>query len=107
MKDPLHSGDSKTLPLTVSNTGFLLDRLGQDCHPLQFLRELTQNAIEAVKRTDGPGQIVWDVDWNGLELKGDGVMKLCVIDTGDGMTGPEMVEHINKLSSSGGEQSLR
>jgi hypothetical protein len=47
MKASLHSSDSKTLPLTVSNTGFLLDRLGQDCHPLQFLRELTQNAIEA------------------------------------------------------------
>jgi hypothetical protein len=33
-------------------------------------------------------------------------MKLCIIDTGDGMTGPEMVEHINKLSSSGAQQSF-
>src|SRR6266536_5702554 len=99
-------GGTKTLPMTVKNTGFLLDRLGQDCHPLQFLRELTQNSIEAIKRTQKSGQIIWDVEWNGLELRGDGIMKLCVIDTGDGMTGQEMVEHINKLSSSGAEQSL-
>ncbi len=90
--------------MTVKNTGFLLDRLGQDCHPLQFLRELTQNSIEAIQRVGGEGEICWDVDWNHYALTG--VMKLCVIDTGDGMTGLEMVEHINKLSSSGAEQSL-
>src|SRR5437899_63303 len=100
------SGGNKTLPMTVKNTGFLLDRLGQDCHPLQFLRELNQNAIEAVRRTGKPGQIVWDVDWTSLEQTGSGIMKLCVVDTGDGMTGPEMVEHINKLSSSSAEQSF-
>jgi hypothetical protein len=93
-----------TVAMTVKNTGFLLDRLGQDCHPLQFLRELTQNSIEAIQRTNESGEIVWDVDWNYLDL--EGVKKLCVIDTGEGMTGLEMVEHINKLSSSGGEQSL-
>lgn len=32
--------DEKTLPLTVANIGFLLDRMGRDCHDLQFLREL-------------------------------------------------------------------
>ena len=32
----------KPLPMSVRNVGFLLDRLGQDCAPLQFLRELTQ-----------------------------------------------------------------
>jgi len=100
----LFPGGYKTLPMTVKNTGFLLDRLGQDCHPLQFLRELTQNSIQAIQRTDKPGEIVWDVDWNQYDLTG--VMKLCIMDIGDGMTGSEMVEHINKLSSSGAEQSL-
>src|SRR5687768_11172286 len=53
----------RTLPMTVSNTGFMLDRLGQDCSPLQFLRELTQNAIEAILATrERQGEIVWDVD---------------------------------------------
>lgn len=94
----------KTSPITVRNTGFLLDRLGQDCHPLQFLRELTQNAIQAIQRTGKPGEITWDCDWNTLDLQG--VKKLCIIDSGDGMTGPEMVEHINALSSSREEQSF-
>jgi hypothetical protein len=82
-----------------------LDRLGEDCHPLQFLRELTQNAIEAILRTtDRRGEITWDVDWPTFDLAG--VYKLCVIDTGDGMSGPEMVRYINQLSSSISEQSI-
>jgi hypothetical protein len=106
MTNSLHSSDSKTLPLTVSNTGFLLDRLGQDCHPLQFLRELTQNAIEAIHRTKAKtGEIVWDVDWMSYELE-SGVYKLSITDTGDGMTGDEMVRYINQLSSSLRQQSL-
>jgi len=44
-------GGENFLVMSVQNIGFLLDRLGQDCHPLQFLRELTQNAIEAVGRS--------------------------------------------------------
>lgn len=55
-----HGG--KPLDMTVDKVGFLLDRLGQDCSPLQYLRELTQNAIEAIKRVGGIGEIVWDVD---------------------------------------------
>ncbi|HYP18475.1 MAG TPA: hypothetical protein VEY08_00255, partial [Chloroflexia bacterium] len=73
----------KTLPLTVAHSGigFLLDRLGKDCHPLQFLRELTQNAIEAIQRTDSQqGEIVWDVDWVNYEL--EGIYKLSIADTG-------------------------
>lgn len=94
----------KTLPMTVANTGFMLDRLGQDCAPLQFLRELTQNSIEAIQETsDQAGEVVWDVDWNQYALTG--IYKLCVIDTGVGMTGPEMVEYINRLSSSAHVQS--
>jgi hypothetical protein len=54
----------RLLAMSVHNIGFLLDRLGQDCHRLQFLRELTQNGIEAIERTGEQGTIVWDVDWN-------------------------------------------
>ena len=99
----LHS--EKTLPLTVANTGFLLDRMGEDCHPLQFLRELTQNAIEAILRTpEKKGEVIWDVDWDINEL--EGYYKLSVADNGDGMTGPEMVRYVNQLSSSISEQSF-
>ncbi len=94
----------RLLAMSVHNIGFLLDRLGQDCHPLQFLRELTQNGIETIERTGEPGTIVWDVDWNTYEL--EGTFKLCVTDTGDGMTGEELVKFINQLSSSVAEQSF-
>lgn len=94
-----NSISTETLPMSVSNMGFMLERLGRDCSPLQFLRELTQNGLEAISRLEHPvGQIVWDVDWNLHAL--EGVLKLSIVDTGAGMTGPEMVEYINKLSSS-------
>lgn len=99
------TGGGNPLPMTVDKVGFLLDRLGQDCSPLQYLRELTQNAIEAVQRTRTPGQVIWDVDWTLFDL-GDGPMKVCIVDTGDGMTGDEMIRFINQLSSSGTEQSF-
>lgn len=95
----------KTRPLTVANTGFLLDRMGEDCHPLQFLRELTQNSIESILRTEEKkGEIVWDVDWK--ILSDNGFYKLSITDNGDGMTGDEMVKYINQLSSSLSEQSF-
>ncbi len=97
-------GGGKPLPMTVQNFGFLLDLLGRDCSPLQYLRELNQNAAEAILRTGGPGQIIWDVDWISYDLGGP--MKLCVVDNGDGMTGEEMIKFINQLSSSGSKQSF-
>lgn len=81
---------------------FLVNKLGDDCAPLQFVRELTQNAIQSLR--DLPeGEVRWDVAWNHLALTKK--RKLAVIDTGIGMTGEEMVEYINKLSSSMHEQS--
>ena len=103
--NPANGAGGNPLVMTVDNVGFLLDRLGQDCAPLQFLRELTQNSIEAINRTSLPGEIVWDVDWIAYDLDG-GPMKLCIVDTGDGMTGEEMERLINQLSSSGARQSL-
>jgi hypothetical protein len=95
-----------TLPLRVHDVGFLLDRLGEDCHPLQFLRELTQNAIEAILNTpEKSGKIVWDVDWLSLDLGEHTAFKLSITDTGCGMTGEEMRQYINQLSSSGSIQS--
>jgi Histidine kinase-, DNA gyrase B-, and HSP90-like ATPase len=99
-----HDGGCNPLPMTVDNVGFLLDRLGQDCSPLQYLRELTQNAIEAELRTGEPGQIIWDVDWTSYDLGGP--MKVCIVDTGDGMTADDMIKFINQLSSSKSKQSF-
>ena len=95
------------LPMSVAKMGFLVDRLNRDCSPLQFVRELTKNAIEGISQLSAAtGEIRWDVDWNRYDLLGpDSAKKLCIIDTGVGMTGAEMVEYINKLSSSIHEQS--
>jgi hypothetical protein len=93
-----------TLPMQVRNMSFMLDRLGEDCAPLQYLRELTQNALESIRHARQPkGEIIWDVDWNRHTLTG--IYKLAIIDTGIGMTGEEMVVYINALSSSVNEQS--
>lgn len=94
-----------TLPLTVRSAGFLLDRLGTDCPPLQYIRELTQNSIEAIQRAGiVNGKIVWDID--DVTHKHDGVYKLSITDNGPGMTADEMIGYINSLSSSGANQSI-
>ena len=79
---------------------------GTEFHPLQFLRELTQNAIEAVLRTPEQRVIVKDVDWTSMDLGDYPNPKLCIVDNGDGMTGEEMELFINQLSSSGAQQSM-
>lgn len=96
-----------TTPMKVKEIGFLLERLGRDCAPLQFVRELNQNAIEAIlvakKQGLRSGEITWDLDWQYREETG--LFKLCCIDNGIGMTGDEMVHYINHLSSSAYVQS--
>ncbi len=104
MTEKQRQSDDNLLKMQVDNVGFLLDRLGRDCHPLQFLRELTQNSLEAIQRSGEPGQIIWDVEPAQMIL--NDVQKLCIIDSGCGMTGDEMVKFINQLSASIGEQSF-
>ena len=89
----------QTMMMGVTNIGFMLERLGADCGEQQYLRELTKNSLEA-----GAKLIQWDVDW--LLFEASGIYKLCCIDDGRGMSGPEMVQHINNLSSSGGVQAM-
>ena len=50
-----------TLEMKVANMTFMLERLAQDCAPLQFVRELTQNAIDSIVALGGKhGEIRWD-----------------------------------------------
>ncbi|WP_405233597.1 ATP-binding protein [Lentisalinibacter salinarum] len=98
---------SGTRAMRVANEAFLLDRLAADTSPLQQVRELTQNSIEAILRRqkagdEGIGLIRWDVDWNGVSK---GKYKLAVIDNGDGMSDEEMVEYLNSLAVQGANQS--
>ncbi len=103
---PRVNASTFTLQMTVANMTFMLERLAQDCAPLQFIRELTENAIQGIESLKGQsGEIHWDVDWNRYDLEPKEGFKLAVIDTGIGMTGQEMVSYINQLSSSMHEQS--
>lgn len=34
--------------MRVDNLGFFIDKMGHDAGPLQFLRELTHNSIQAI-----------------------------------------------------------
>jgi hypothetical protein len=97
--------------MRVANIAFLLDRLAADTPPNQQIRELTQNALEAIlrRRTAGDaddGIIIWDVDWD--HLKRTGQYKLSVIDNGDGMTPDQMEEYLNALAvqGAGGTQGI-
>lgn len=92
------------LEMGVANMTFMLEKLHRDCAPLQYLRELTENSRESILALASPvGEIRWDIDDVLLDLGNQ--KKLCIIDTGIGMTGPEMVNLINKLSSSMNQQS--
>ena len=92
----------KTLGMRVRNVGFLVDRLGQDCHPLQFIRELTQNSIDVRAK-----QIRWTIDFEETVNSG-GIPKLCIEDGGEhgGMTPDQLRMYINQLSSSSSVQSF-
>ncbi|HEY4451358.1 MAG TPA: hypothetical protein VGN13_07160 [Solirubrobacteraceae bacterium] len=111
-----------TMPLELRHAAFLLERLAADSAPLQEYRELTKNALEAIERAEeteeatgakpppGGHKVTWDVEWGALGAQVEAgqkpVYKLCIWDTGDGMTGEEMVEYINHLASSSGVQAL-
>lgn len=102
---PVVKTSDSTLEMKVANMTFMLERLAQDCAPLQFVRELTQNAIDSIKQHGQAGEVRWEVDWTRFELEPEDGYKLAIIDTGIGMTGKEMVDYINQLSSSMHKQS--
>ncbi len=86
---------TKPMGVRSSQIGMLLDLMGRDCGPLQYLRELTKNSMEAIRRVPGgQGEIIWDYDEDD-----DGVRKLCITDNGDGMDSEDLQLHINSLAS--------
>jgi hypothetical protein len=100
--------EMSTRAMRVENIAFLLDRLAADTPPNQQIRELTQNAIEAIQRRQkfgdqSEGVIRWDVDWDHLVRVGE--YKLSIIDNGDGMSPQEMDEYLNALAVQGAGQS--
>lgn len=95
---------SRTSEMEVANTTFIVEKMGAECSPLQFLRELTENAIDSIEVTPKrKGEVRWEVARKYLE--GTGYFKLAVVDNGVGMTGEDMIKYIKKLFSSSREQS--
>jgi len=96
--------------LEVENNTYLVEKIASECAPLQYVRELTVNSIQAIQariargHDELLGNIIWDVDWHVLEATG--IYKLQISDNGTGMTGPQMDQFIRKLSSSGRVQSM-
>jgi len=70
----------------------LLEKMYEDCAQNQFIREFTENAIEAI---DGmQSEIYWGY------IKIGSVNKLFVADNGPGMTGDELFQYIGNLAAS-------
>ena len=90
--------------MQTKNTSFSIDQLGKQCGKLQYIRELTQNSIEAIQGAEGTGEIFWTFDRE--EKKYEGVYKLSIIDTGPSMTGEDLRSLMNNMYSSGKVQSI-
>ena len=90
--------------MKTKNTSFSIDQLGKQCGKLQYVRELTQNAIESIIGDKGEGEIFWTFDRE--EKKESGIHKLSIIDTGSGMTGEDLRNLMNNMYSSGKKQSI-
>ena len=88
-------------PIKVDNLSRLIKNLARDTEPLQFLRELVQNSIESIQRSGRrTGKITIDD-----ELV-DGYPKWRISDNGEGMTGEEVNQYVNRFSASGAGQSF-
>lgn len=97
-----------TRAMRVANIAFLLDRLAADTPPNQQIRELTENALEAIDRRHKSGDVSegiirWDVDWD--HVKRTNQYKLCIVDNGDGMSPQQMHDYLNALAVQGASQT--
>ena len=85
----------------VHDVGFLIENLGADAAPLQYIRELVQNELESIARAGvSNGQI--EIDYRDVK----GVRKLRITGNGTGMTPDEVADNLNRLSASGGVQAF-
>jgi len=93
------SQELKRYRIDTKNTGFVISNLGKDCKPLQWVRELTENGIQAIQARGIDGRVVWRKHHDSLRRWG--VDKLCCVDTGSGMSREDMREWVGRVGSSG------
>ncbi len=91
----------KPTSVNVQGLTALINNLGRDCTPEQFMREFVQNALEACQRTGLTDRRVV-VDYNQGIHERSGMFKMCFTDNGDGMSLTQMNNLLNSISSSGG-----
>lgn len=91
-------------PVGVNPAGLtqLINNLGRDCLPDQFLREFVKNSIEAIQKTDEKkGTIVVDANWVDWHFQTSSPVKISFTDNGIGMSPQQMEKLISQLASSG------
>ena len=102
--DETTNEDFKLSEMTADNVSWGVDLMHKDCATLQYLREFTENGIQAIEEAGIPGKIVWTYDRNWY--RNNGSYKATIIDNGIGMTGREIAKYINKIFSSGKQLGL-
>ena len=88
----------RTSPIKAGSLKFAIEKFYDDCLPLQYLREISQNSIEACNQRES-GEVKWTWDRHWFERNQS--YKLCCIDNGIGMTGYEVEKYINAMWESG------
>ncbi len=92
-------------PIGMNDAGMtaLINNLGRDCLPEQYIREFTKNCIEAILRAkESKGVIVIDTNWVDWYYMENNPTYISFTDNGIGMSPSEMSNLLNKLSSSSG-----
>ncbi len=81
-------------PMAVNGVHHLIERAYRESGELQYLRELTVNAVEA-----GATRIEFGPEWGAVER--DGVYRLCVADNGRGMSPDQLLGFLNTFGGGG------
>ena len=95
------------MSIDPEKTGFMLNLWASDVSADQFLRELTQNSIEAIQELpfEQAGNIYWQNDPEyEQQYKAP---KLSIIDNGVGMSPEDLMQYIKKLGNSSKHQSIK
>ena len=83
----------KGLPMETNDTSAMVKLFTKSIPKMQYLREFTKNSLESKS-----SNITWNFEQKFLDER---LYKLSITDTGIGLTGDDLLEYINKLSSSG------
>ena len=83
------------------DASLLIDLMGRDCLPEQYIREFIRNSIEAIQELDDPnGDIVIDCNWGLWDMNSE-LFKISFIDNGTGMSPEQMCALLSNLCKSG------